>query len=364
MSRTKFKEEKPGKLSAQMARRICNIKRDAFLKETGMLKEKEYEGDTSNMISTGSTLLDLAISGGRVKGGGLPGGILVEIFGPSGSGKTVLLCEIAGSVQRKQGDIMFHDPEARLNQQFARLFDLNMEEASYSKPNTVTEVFQGVRKWEPKTKAKIHGIFTDSLAALSTNIEMEKEEGDKMGMRRAKELSEELRKTCRILTDKNYLMVCSNQVRINVDGGQYAPKYVTPGGEAVGFYSSLRLRTFKPELIKSKIKVANKEVTRIIGVTTLIEVFKSSIWKPYRIAPVTILFDYGIDDVRENLQFVKDYTKNTVYTLNGENLSNSMEEAIHIVEAEGLTRKLKQETIMLWEEIEKKFKTVRKPKMR
>ena len=71
-------------------------------------------------------------------------------------------------------------------------------------------------------------------------MEMEKDEGDKMGMRRAKEFSEELRKTARILAQSNMLMVCSNQLRVNV-GATYGPKYTTPGGEAIGYYASLRL---------------------------------------------------------------------------------------------------------------------------
>ena len=83
---------------------------------TIMAKKKD---NTDVMISTGSTLLDLAISGTAIRGGGLAGGIFVEIFGPSGSGKTVLLSEIAGGVQRQGGQVMFHDPEARLNKTFA-----------------------------------------------------------------------------------------------------------------------------------------------------------------------------------------------------------------------------------------------------
>lgn len=324
-------------------------------------EKKDPDGDFSTVISTGSTLLDLAISGTRVRGGGLPGGILVEIFGPSGSGKTVLLSELAGCIQRKGGEVMFHDPEARLNKQFAKQFDLDTDSISYSKPNTVTAVFKEVRDWEPESKKMINGIFTDSLAALSTDMEMEKDEGDKMGMRRAKEFSEELRKTCRIITEKNLLMVCSNQVRVNADAGPYGQKYVTPGGEAVGFYASLRLRTLRPEKIKQKVKVSGgKEVTRVIGVETEIEVFKSSIDKPYRTAPVIILFDYGIDDIRANLQFIKDFTKNTTYTLGGEMLSNSMEDAIRKVEHHKLQKKLKEEVIDLWEEIESKFITERK----
>lgn len=329
-----------------------------------MQEKRSVVGNTEVMISTGSTLLDLAISGGRIKGGGIPGGVLVEIFGPSGTGKTVLLCEIAGAIQRQGGAIMFHDPEARLNKQFAQMFDLKTSEMDYSTPDTIPEVFSTVREWEPKSTKKINGVFADSLAALSTELEMENKDGDKMGMRRAKEFSEELRKTCRILTEKNLLMVCSNQVRVNMDAGPYGQKYISPGGESIGFYSSLRLRALKPEKIQQEITVAGKKVKKPIGIHTTFEVHKSSIWKPYRSAPVTILFDYGIDDVRENLQYIKDYTNNTVYTCQGEKLSTSMEQAISMIEKEKLETILKKEVVTLWEEIEAKFSQKRKSKDR
>lgn len=352
MQRLRNNTEKP--LQAQIEERV-NEK---------VKKEKEYGGSFDTVISTGSTLLDLAISGGRIRGGGLCGGILVEIFGPSGCGKTVLLSEIAGAIQRKGGDVMFHDPEARLNKQFAKLFDLDTDKIEYTIPNTIPEVFSSVRSWKPKTNNTINAVIADSLAALSTDMEMESKDGDKMGMRRAKEFSEELRKTCRILTQNNLLMICSNQVRVNMDAGPYGQKYITPGGESVGFYSSLRLRASKPEKIKAKVMVANKEIIRVTGVRTELEVFKSSIWKPYHIAPVTILFDYGIDDIRENLQFIKDYTKNTMYCLGYNKLSNSMEEAISIIEESKYERKLRRYVIDLWEEIETKFEKTRKPKQR
>ncbi len=327
-------------------------------------KSAEYEGSTEKMISTGSTLLDLAISGGRVRGGGVPGGIFVEAFGPNSSGKTVLLCEIAGEVQRQNGQVMFHDPEARLNKQFAKIFDLNTDDMNYSTPNTVPQVFQAVREWEPEGK-QIHGVFADSLAALSTDLEMDNEEGDKMGMRRAKELSEELRRTCRIIKDKNLLMVCSNQVRVNIGGGDWGPKYTTPGGEAVGFYASLRLHFSNPTKIKSeKQKIKGKEVQKIIGVKTDISVFKSSVWEPYHSAPVYILFDYGVDDIRANLQYIKTYTGNTMYMVNETKLSKSINESIELVEEGNLINELKEQVIDLWEEIEKKFKIKRQPKQR
>lgn len=108
--------------------------------------------------------------------------------------------------------------------------------------------------------------------------------------------------------------------------------------------------------------VSGKEVIRVVGVETLVEVNKSSIWKPFHTAPVTILFDYGIDDVRANLQFVKEYSRQSVYTLDGEALSKSLNESIQIIEENKQEEQLRQEVILLWNEIESKFDSQRKPK--
>lgn len=323
--------------------------------------EKTFDGN-DQFISTGSTLLDLAISGGRKRGGGIPGGILVEVFGPSSSGKTVLLCEIAGTVQRKGGEIQFKDPESRLNKQFAQIFDLVVNDEDYSTPDTVTETFQEIQKFKAKDTSKINGIFVDSLAALSTNMEME--DGDKYGMRRAKEFSEECRKTCRILTKENILLVCSNQIRQNSDAGPYGQKYKSPGGEAIPFYSSLRLRFHSSEKIKEKVKIAGKEVSRVVGVESKVDIHKSSVWKPYRQAPIIIMFDYGIDDIRANLQFIKTYSGDSVYSVNSEKMGQSLDSAVLRVEKLGLELDLKNQVIDLWEEIEKEFAHERKPKIR
>ena len=184
-----------------------------------------------------------------------------------------------------------------------------------------------------------------------------------MGMRRAKEFSEELRKTCRIITQRNVLMVCSNQVRQNVDAGPYGMRYKSPGGEAIGFYSSLRLRFGSPQKIKEKKKIRGKEHQRVVGVHTEIEVFKSSVWKPYRTAEVYILFDYGIDDIRANLRFLKQNTGSTVYTIKDLKLDRSLERSIQIVEEENLEQELRNAVIELWNEIEEGFQEKRKPKV-
>jgi len=317
-------------------------------------------GETTRVISTGSTLLDLAISGGVFPEGGIPFGIMVEIFGPSGSGKTVLLCEIAGRVLREGGNVMFHDPEGRLNFQFASLFGVDRHKISYTMPNTISEVFKSIRKWEPENPQAPSAIFADSLAALSTEMELEDE--DKMGMRRAKEFSEELRKTCRVLANKGYLLICSNQIRQNLDAGPFGQKYISPGGEAIGFYSSLRLRTSKPKQIKQERTIGNKTISRVIGVEVQIEVFKSSIWKPFRTAPLTILYDYGIDDIRENLQYVKEMTGANAYYVENEKLSNSIEKAIALVERNGLQDALKRQVIRIWNEVEEQFSLKRAPR--
>lgn len=339
-------------LSTQMKRRTT----------TPIEKEPKYKGNFKTITSTGSTLLNLAISSNVIRGGGIPGGVLVIAEGPSQSGKTALLCEIDGNIVKNGGDDQFHDPEARLGKEFARIFGANIKKENYYQPDTVTELFTKVRKWEPKTKnGVVNGIFADSLAALSTNLEMENEEGDKMGGRRGKEFSEQLRKTCRIIKQKNYLMVCSNQLRVNMDGNKWTPKYYSPGGEALKFYASIRLRFGTPEKIMHSIKIAGKENKKVIGIKTEIEVIKTDD-DPYRKASIYIIYGYGIDDIRANLQYIKDHTDNDIYQVGKIELDNSIEKSIQMVEKKDLIDELKEEVINLWETIESKHRTERKPK--
>lgn len=342
------------KLSSQVKRKVQNNKKPK--------ESTELEGNPDLIIPTGSTLLDLAISGGRVRGGGLLAGILVEAFGPSSSGKTVLLCEIAGAVQRQGGGTMFFDPEARLDKQFAQIFDLDTNNMGYETPDRVPEVFKNVRDWNIEDTNIVNGAFADSLAALSTDLEMEKDEGDKMGGRRAKEFSEQLRKTARIIKSKNLLMVCSNQIRQTMNS--FGPKYTSPGGEAIGFYSSVRLQFNNAQKVWKEKNTKGKKIKKVVGVETQIDVAKNSTWKPYRSAPIYIDYDYGIDDIRTNLQFIKDYTSHKTYTLDGQSLHNEMDRAIRIIEKDDLEEQLKEEVIDLWEEIERKFVSNRKKKKR
>ena len=326
---------------------------------------KRTRGDEGvAVVSTGSTLLDLAISGGVRPEGGIPGGILCEIFGPSGCGKTTLLCELAGAILRQQGRVKFSDPEGRLNNQFARLFglDIDRDEVDYERIATVVETFESIRDWAPKDGDMVHGAFVDSLAALTTDMELGSK--DKYGMRRAKEFSEQCRLTCRHIAETNLLVVLSNQVRQNLDAGPYGQKYKTPGGESIGFYSSLRLRCKSARKIFKKVRIRGKDDRRIVGVQTEIEVFKSSIWKPYRSAMVNLIFDYGIDDIRSNLDYLKRYTSATTYKLGDHRLGRSMDRAAVRVEKNKLEQELRASVIALWNEVEAKFEVERQPKRR
>lgn len=308
-------------------------------------------------VSTGSTLLDLIISGGRIRGGGIPAGIICEFFGASGCGKTAVLSEIAASAQVRGGQVLFLDPEARLDKNYAKTFGLTIDIDSYARPDTVSEMFNILEDWEPENLDIVNIVASDSLAALSTDLEMES--SDKMGMRRAKEFSEGLRKTCRLIKKKKYIIACSNQIRSGTMGGTK-----TPGGNAIPFYASLRVSMKRKSKVEiSKQLPSGQRETRVIGVETLCEVIKSSIDVPFRSCLIYIIFNHGVDDVRGNLQWLKKVTGDKQYDV-FDRKYQSMADAVRYIEQHDYEDRLRQTVIDLWLEIENEFKVDRKPKKR
>ena len=311
----------------------------------------------SGVLSTGSTLLDLAISGKRIREGGIPGGIIVEISGPAASGKTAVLAEVCSSAQMKGGQVRFLDPEARLDEEYSRIYGMELGAKDYFRPDLVSEVFSLIREWEPKNPDVINVIATDSLAALSTELEMD--QGDKMGMKRAKEFSAGLRQTARIIRNNNWLIVCTNQVR----QGEYGE--VTPGGMGIPFYSSLRIRVGQKGKVEQKRKLSSGvEVKKVIGIESVCMVKKSTVDDPYREAPICIVFGLGIDDVRANLQWGKDMRKDSTYSCPDGKTYQSIDAAIRYVEESELVDQLREQTVEMWGEIEARFVSDRKPKIR
>ena len=308
------------------------------------------------LISTGSTLLDLAIAGGRVRGGGIPGGIMVEIFGPSGAGKTGLITEIAGSAQDSGGDVFFADPEARIDKEYSRIYGFNMTKENYTRPDTVTEVFQSIEEWKPENDKVINVFAADSIAALSTDMEMG--EGDKRGQRKAKELSEGCRKTARLIAHNNKLILFTNQER----DGEWGK--TTPGGHAIPYHCSLRLRVTRKGRIEKEKKISSgKVVKKTIGIASEVLVKKSTVDDEYRTAPLFIVFGVGIDDVRANLQYVKDMEKRSKYWCVDQDYV-SMDKSIMYIEEHNLEPELREKVIDIWEEVEDKFHMDRKKKRR
>jgi len=308
------------------------------------------------LISTGSTLLDLAIAGGRVRGGGIPGGIMCEIFGPSAAGKTGLITEIAGAAQDKGGDVYFVDPEARIDKEYSRIYGFEMTKENYARPDTVTETFQLIEEWTPENTNVINVFAADSIAALSTTMEMG--EGDKRGQRKAKELSEGCRKTARLIAHNNKLILFTNQER----DGEFGK--TTPGGHAIPYHCSLRLRVTRKGRIEKEKKISSgKLVKKTIGIHSEVLVKKSTVDDEYRSAPLYIIFGVGIDDVRANLQYIKDMEKRTKYWCVDEEYVQ-MDKSILYIESNDLEPQLREKVIDIWEEIEGKFKMDRKKKVR
>jgi RecA/RadA recombinase len=352
------------------ARRAPSANVAASIKEAAAPEPVEKDGanvptNFAQLVSTGSTLLDLTISGTRTERGGIPGGIIVEIFGPSGAGKTALLSEIAASTQSQGGHVKFLDPEARLDKEYSEIYGVNVKEHfEYSRPDTVSGMFaDDIWGWKSPATNFFNTIAADSLAALSTDLEMDNDDGDKMGMRRAKEFSEGLRKTCRLIAKNNWLIACSNQIRMGTDG-----KAQPAGGNAVGYYSSLRLQVkpgFPVSKIKKKVKVGakSKEIEGIIGIYSEVYVFKSSVDIPYRSCPLSIVFGYGIDTIRDELQYYKDMTGDSAYNVFDKTVVG-LEAACIYIEQNGLAERLKDRTVGLWNEVQAKFKMTRMRKQR
>jgi recombination protein RecA len=317
-------------------------------------KKKEKQA----FLSTGSTLLDLAISGGVSKYGGIPPGIIVEIFGPSSSGKTAILSEASAYAQARKGEIQFLDPEGRLIKEYSRIYGVSLNKDNYHRPDTVAEVFERIRSWKPSEKG-FNIIATDSLAALSTDLEMDG--GDKMGMRRAKEFSEGLRKTCRMIVNNGWIILCSNQERESQGGS-----LVTPGGKGIPYYASLRIRIYpqyRNGKIEKKKKIRGKEHTKIIGIRSECKIMKSSIDDPLRTAPINVIFGYGIDDIRANLQWYKEAMGSKKY-IAADNESATMDKSIKYIEKNRLQIELKNMVVDLWHEIEDSFDVKREKKKR
>lgn len=340
------------------------------------------------VVSTGSTLLDLNISGGRIRYGGIPCGIMVEFFGAPGGGKTAILASIAAAVQRMGGKARIKDPEGRLDEDYSKIYGLDISKAGeYERPKTVMDVFEKtVYKWDTfKDNPKMPSMIgCDGAAALSTEMEMESK--DKMGQRRAKEFREGCRKSALIISGKNKLFVWTNQIIDNVGAIGYAPKTIAPGGYAIPFFSSLRCRVTQVKKLevektlgsirkslglnvkdddKEKEEKKGAKLSSIRGIKTRIKIEKSSVDEPFRECDITIRFNYGIDDIADNLEYLKFILGTENYNVLGKKTSgwSSLSAACYTIEQENLEKELKDRVVEVWNAVKKAFTEERKPRV-
>ena len=315
------------------------------------------------VVSTGSTLLDLAISGGRVRGGGIPGGIYLEIFGPESWGKTALLAEIAGSTLARGGKVHFTDPEGRFDREYAEKIGIHIPVECYSILRRVEELKPAFEAWMPEDNGEINGFFVDSIAALSS--EWEEKNKDEMGMRKAKMLHRFFRTNKTLIGQRNWIIAFTNQI---IDGSSGE---TTPGGKAAKFWSSVRIRLGPHptgKYIKKKKTIMfgekKKEIEKVVGVRVNALVKKNSVDEGFRSADISIIYGYGVDDLRENLIYIKSITGSSVYNCGDGVTKRGIDQAIQYVEENGLVEKIREKTIDLWEQVEREFSVDRKRKQR
>jgi recombination protein RecA len=351
-------------------------KRIVAIKKALVEKEEEPKFDYTRVLSTGTLLLDLAISGTVIRGGGIPGGCLVEIFGPPAWGKTTLLGEICASAQRNGGFAMVGDAERRMTPIWIKRMGIKVTEKNLRYPHTVDDLEELIFETPETGGGVIDVVGVDSTAVLVSSAETIKSDDgevtgtkkDKRGSAKAKDLHSLTRRAKGILAKKNRIVVFTNQIQdVQTEPGQmnFGPKEKTPGGNAVPFMASLRLRVgpARDSKIKKKVKIGQREIEQSIGIRTNVFVFKSSLDTPYREAEVCTIFDYGIDDIRANLEYIKRMSGSKKYWAYDEEFQ-FLDPAIKHIEDNNLEPYLREATIDLWEEIQKNFRNERKEKDR
>jgi recombination protein RecA len=267
------------------------------------LDDKDDPSTIKEWISTGSTLLDLAIS--NRKGGGLPCGRMVELNGLEGTGKSLIAAHIIANAQKKDGVAVMIDTETSAAPEFWEAVGVDLSNLIYIPATTVEDVFEKlefmighVRKINPD---RLVTFVVDSVAGASTEKEMEASHGvDGYNTGKSITISKAMRKMTNLIGKQKILVVFTNQLRMNLQAtmpGQ--DKYITSGGKALAYHCSVRVRL---KSIK-KLRTADKDV---VGIECKAIVEKNRMGPPMRVAAFKIMFDSGISDIESWWRFCKD----------------------------------------------------------
>lgn len=264
------------------------------------LDDQEDASVITDWISTGSTLLDLAIS--NRENGGLPVGRMVELNGLEGSGKSLIAAHIIANTQKKGGIGVMIDTESAAAPDFWKAIGVNLSTCPYVNLTTVEEIFSYIEHIvgtiRKANSDRILTIVVDSVAAASCETEMESEHG-KDGYNTSKSIiiSKAMRKITNLIGHQRVLIVFTNQLRMNMSAMAFGDKYVVSGGKSLAYHCSVRVRLNNV----GKIKKGDD----VIGNECKAQVVKNRMGPPQRTAEFSIFFDSGIQDLSSWLEFLK-----------------------------------------------------------